>query len=571
MRRFEQAVAVLVLLSWAGCSLHSPSAERAASPMKVRQAPPPDGDALREPVELDRNVRAPEGGEGKEPAEKTIEEVPLLARERRATEPEAGLLVRHYGVNPTLEAADVPQSSFAADVDTGSYTLARSYLERGALPPEAAVRVEEVVNAFDYGYRPPEKEAFAVQVEAFPSPNRKGYHLLHVGVKGREVKAEARPRANLVFTIDISGSMEGPHRLGLVKQSLRELVNALRPDDAVSVVVYGSSAKVALPSTKVADKDRILEAVDSLHTEGSTNVQAGLELAYEQALRHFTPGGINRVLLLSDGVANNGVTSSGGLWAKVKGKASEGVTLTTVGFGMGSYNDTLMERLADVGDGQYAYVDKLEEARRLFVEQLAGTLQVIAKDVKFQLDFNPDAVERYRLIGFENRALTAAEFKDDRVDAGEVGAGHTVTALWEVKLKAPPSNALSPRLATQTIATFRARYKAPVGGAAVQVNKELPGSLVRAHWGEATGPARLSMVASGYAEKLRGSYWARTLSWDSLLELWGTLPASLKELPRVQELRTLMATAKKLDARPDRFEAEAPLARMDFDRIPVLK
>jgi Ca-activated chloride channel family protein len=471
-------------------------------------------------------------------------------------------LLQHYGVNPTVDTAADPVSTFAADVDTGSYTLSRAYLERGQLPPEAAVRVEEFVNAFDYGYRAPEREAFAVQVEAFPSPYRKGYHVLHVGLKGREVTAEARKSANLVFVIDVSGSMSAENRLPMAKRALSMLTNQLRPDDTVAIVVYGDNARTVLPPTPASEKERIHAALHGLVSEGSTNVQAGLELGYTVALRGFKGSGINRIILCSDGVANNGITTADGIFAKVKGKASEGITLTTVGFGMGSYNDVLMERLADMGDGHYAYVDKLDEAKRIFVEQLTGTLEVIAKDVKLQLEFNPEAVERYRLLGFENRALRREDFANDRVDAGELGAGHAVTAVYEMKLKSR---------APKFFATFRARYKQPRGGESALVEKALPTEVVRDSVNASSGPTRLSLVAAGFAEKLRGSYWARNLSWDELLATWDSLPGALKDREQSQELHRLILTAKRLDHRPDRFEHEVPLAQMDFDRIPVLR
>ena len=473
-----------------------------------------------------------------------------------------GVLATHYGVNPTIETTAEPVSTFAADVDTGSYTLARAKLQAGSLPPEPAVRVEEFVNAFDYGYRPPEREAFSVQVEAFPSPSRKGYHVLHVGVKGREVSAAARQPSNLVFTLDVSGRMQVPNRLPLAKKAMALLVDQLDERDQVAVVVYGTTAHVVLPMTSATQRARIVEAIESVGNEGSTNVQAGLELAYDVALKAFRPGATNRVILCSDGVANNGVTTADGIFAKVKSRASEGITLTTVGFGMDSYNDTLMERLADVGDGHYAYVDRLDEARRVFVEQLTGTLQVIAKDVKLQLEFDPAAVERYRLLGFENRALAKEDFANDRVDAGELGAGHAVTALYEVKFKSrAPSH----------FATFRARFKAPQGHTSMLVEKALPMSVVRDGPLDASPPARLSLVAAGFAEKLRGSYWARTLRWEQLESMWAELPPSLRAQPRVQELGALLKTAHRRDAREDRFEKEAPVASMSFDHIPVLR
>ena len=528
---------------------------------KPEEPPPPSGRATKTVTETptpDVVVKA-------DPSPRTFDpnglDLPNRRPENRA-EAETGVLLQHYGVNPTIDTSAERVSTFAADVDTGSYTLARGYLERNQLPPEAAVRVEEFVNAFDYAYRPPDREAFAVQVEAFPSPYRKGYHVLHIGLKGREVKAEARKSAALTFVIDVSGSMQQENRLPMAKQAMTMLTEQLRPDDSVAVVVYGDRAHTVLEPTPASKKDVIFAALRGLRSEGSTNVQAGLDLAYSVALRQFKGGGINRVILCSDGVANNGITSADGIYARVKGKASEGITLTTVGFGMGSYNDVLMERLADQGDGHYAYVDKLDEARRIFVEQLTGTLEVIAKDVKLQLEFNPEAVERYRLLGFENRALKKEDFANDKVDAGEIGAGHSVTAIYEVKLRSR-----SPKF----FATFRARFKQPQGGQSALVEKALPMEVVRDTLGSATGPTRMSLVAAGFAEKLRGSYWTRNLSWDDLLATWELLPPALKERQQSQELRTLILTAKRLDRRPDRWEKEVPLAQMDFDRIPVLR
>lgn len=473
------------------------------------------------------------------------------------------MVLKDYGVNPTIETTAEPTSTFAADVDTGSYTLTRGYLERGVLPDEAAVRVEEFVNAFDYGYQPPKDQAFAVQVEAFPSPTRKGYHVLHVGVKAREVSKADRKPSHLIFTIDVSGSMAMENRLGLVKQALTLLVNELDARDRVSIVVYGDTAHTVLPPTPATQKENILAAIHALRSEGSTNVEAGLSLAYDLAMKGFVPGGINRVILCSDGVANNGVSNAGGIWQTVKGRASEGVTLSAVGFGMGNYNDVLMERLGDMGDGHYAYVDKLDEAKRVFVQNLTGTLQVVAKDVKLQLEFNPAVVERYRLLGFENRLLDKRDFANDKVDAGELGAGHAVTAIYEVKLKAKADAA--------SFAVFRARYKAPSGGASQLLEKALPTAVIRNERTAASAPARLSLVVSGFAEKLRGSYWARTLTWDALLSELAELPPGLAQRADVKELAGLIRTAKSLDHRPDRFEAKAPVASMDFDRLPVIE
>ncbi len=472
------------------------------------------------------------------------------------------MIFRHYGVNPTIETEREPTSTFSVDVDTASYGMARAYLQRGALPPPEAVRVEELVNALPYGYEPPRSGPFAVEVEAFPSPNRKGYHVLHVGLKGREVTAATRKPATLVFTLDVSGSMNMDSRLGLVKRALELLVNQLGERDRVGIVVYGTTARVVLEPTPASEKRALMAAINGLGSEGATNVQAGLSLAYQMAARHFREGGITRIILCSDGVANNGVTDADGIFESVKRHAVNGVALTTIGFGMGNYNDVLMERLAQVGEGQHAYVDRMQEAKKLFVDQLGGTLQVIARDVKVQLELNPTAVARYRLVGFENRMLANRDFADDRVDAGEMGAGHTVTAIYEVKLK---EGAAAP------LGTLRLRYKSPEGGDSKLMEVPLPARVVRGAYAQCTPRTQLSMVAAGFGEKLRGSYWARTLSYGDLLGLWERLPRDLRERPEVAELGDLVRRARDLDHRGDPFEHEAPIAQMDFDQLPVVQ
>lgn len=465
-----------------------------------------------------------------------------------------------YGVNPTVNTEEERFSTFSVDTDSASYTLTRAYLKRGSLPNEQAVRVEEFVNTFDYGYSHQGSAPFSVQVEGFPSPVRKGYHVVHVGVKAREVSRTQRKPSHLVFVIDVSGSMNLESRLGLMKRSLHLLVNQLDERDQVSIVVYGSAARLVLEPTSAVHAHIIRAAVDSLHTEGSTNAQAGLELGYSLAASHLVEGGINRVILCSDGVANTGLTDADSIWARIRARAAKGITLSTVGFGMGNYNDVLMERLAQVGEGNYAYVDRLEEAHRIFVRDLTGTLQVVAKDVKLQMEFDPKAVSHYRLLGYENRMLTKEQFADDRVDAGEIGAGHAVTALYEVKLTE----------SAESFGTLRIRYKAPEGGDSKLIEKPLPASVLRPTYGRATPPTRLSYVAAAFAEKLRGSYWVRPLTYDALFSLWEEVGQPLKAREDVAELGALIHKARGLDHREDRFESFAPVSTMDFDRVPTL-
>lgn len=486
---------------------------------------------------------------------------PGFFRKEEQAEDAVASLFKHYGVGPTIATAETAVSTFAADVDTASYAVLRSHLEGGALPPAAAVRVEEVINYFDYHYAPPTAGDFSLHAEVVPSPQRRGYHVLHLGIKGKEVAAADRTAANLVFVIDVSGSMRGD-RLNTVKKSLALLVGQLRSDDSVGIVAYGGSARVVLEPTNGSDKSTILQAIDTLKVQGSTNVEAGLTLGYDLIAKAKVGAGINRVILCSDGVANTGATTAETILGRVAKQAERGVTISTIGVGMGGYNDTLMEKLADKGNGNYAYVDDLQEAQRVFVDHLTGTLQVIAKDVKLQVEFDDAVVSRYRLLGYENRGLSERDFDDDTKDAGELGAGHTVTALYEIKVTDDEAESLG---------VLRVRYKKPRGTQSELVERPLPTSLLRASYEQAAPPTRLSMVAAAYAEKLRDSYWVRNLSWQQVESMYAQIDASLMTDPAVAELGRLIATASKLDQRKDRFEGDAPVVAMDFDRVPVLR
>ena len=324
-------------------------------------------------------------------------------------------------------------STFSIDVDTAAYANVRRFLAAHSRPPRDAVRIEELVNYFPYQYSPPAGAVpFAASLEVAGAPWKPGHRLVRIGLKGREVSDAARPAANLVFLIDVSGSMRTENKLPLVKQSLRMLVEKLRADDRVAIAVYAGASGLALPSTPAARKAEILAAIDQLEAGGSTNGAAGIHLAYDVAKANFLTGGVNRVILATDGDFNVGVTSEGELTRLIEEKAGSGVFLSVLGFGMGNYKDATLERLADKGNGNYAYIDTEKEARKALVEQAGGTLVTIAKDVKIQVEFNPAVVQAYRLIGYENRLLAKEDFNNDKVDAGEIGAGHTVTALYEV-------------------------------------------------------------------------------------------------------------------------------------------
>ena len=327
------------------------------------------------------------------------------------------------------------------DVDTASYTIAQRYVADGNIPDPASIRVEEWVNAFDQGYPAPEDATFAVTVDGAPTPfANQGHVLLRIGIKARESTEKTRPNAALTFVIDTSGSMGTGGRLELVKDSLRKLVHGLGQGDSIAVVTFGDDARVVLPPTRATDEKTILAAIDALEPGGSTNLEAGLRLGYSLAREaHLGDGGIDRVILASDGVANVGLTDATGILGQIRDDAATGIELVSVGVGMGNYNDALLEQLADQGDGFYAYVNDLAEARRLFTEDLTGTLQSVALDAKVQVAFDPEAVATYRLIGYENRAVPDGQFRDPSVDAGAIGAGHSVTALYDLTLNGVPS------------------------------------------------------------------------------------------------------------------------------------
>jgi Ca-activated chloride channel family protein len=335
--------------------------------------------------------------------------------------------------NPFLSVAQNPLSTFSIDVDTASYANVRRFLQSGKLPPRDAVRIEELINYFTYDYTPPDTcVPFSVHIDVADCPWSSGHQLARVSLKGREISSDQRPPSNLVFLIDVSGSMQPANKLPLLKTALRMLVNQLSEGDRVAIVVYSGAAGLALPSTSCESRETILAALERLEAGGSTNGGAGIQLAYQVAADNFIRGGTNRVILATDGDFNVGVTNRGDLTRLVEDRAKTGIFLSVLGFGMGNLKDSQIEQLADKGDGNYAYIDSLDEARKVLVDQLGGTLITIARDVKIQIEFNPRTVGAYRLIGYENRLLRSEDFNDDRKDAGEIGAGHTVTALYEL-------------------------------------------------------------------------------------------------------------------------------------------
>ena len=453
-------------------------------------------------------------------------------------QPYGDVFFRHEGTNPFVDTEEDRFSTFGLDVDSGSYTIGRRYLQGDHLPPAASVRVEEWINAFDYGVRPPRRGDFALRAEGSPTPFASArYRLLRLAIQGRSIDAEDRKPAVLTFVVDVSGSMDRQDRLGLVKESLELLLAQMRSSDRVGLVIFGSSGRVLLEPS--SDLERIRAAIRRLVPGGSTNAEEGLTLGYELASRYFVQGGINRVILCSDGVANVGRTGPESILDRIRREAEKGVELTTLGFGMGNYNDVLMEQLADRGNGRYAYLDTLEEARRVLVEDLTGTLQTLASEARAQVEFNPATVERYRLLGYENRDIPDHRFRDDTVDAGEIGVGHTVTALYEIKLRAEESGG-------GRLATLRLRYRSARTGEFEELSREVRARDLAPSWERASRALRLASLVAEMAEILKGSYWAREGSLDEVFRLAQQLSPEFSGDERVAEFAALAGRAARL-------------------------
>lgn len=447
------------------------------------------------------------------------------------------------GTNPFFDTEDDNLSTFAMDVDTGSYTVARSYLmTTGQLPPQDAIRPEEFVNYFAAGYDSPGgNDAFAIYLDAAPAPfGYEGHYLMRVGIQGKYIAPEDRDPALLIFVIDVSGSMDREDRLGAVKESLAFLVDELREDDRVGIVVYSDQSRTVLEPTSASDKTRIMDAINALQPEGSTNVEDGLRLGYDLAQNHKTEGENTRVIVLSDGVANVGNTGPDAILQTIKAGVEDDITLSTIGFGMGNYNDVLMEQLANDGNGNYFYVDTLREARRVFVHNLTGTLQVIGYDAKIQVEFNPEVTDRYRLIGYENRAIADDDFRDDTVDAGEVGAGHSVTALYELALEDDAAQFVS---TNDIVATVYIRYQDADTREVIEQKVALSLEDVRAEIEDTPASFRMQAAAAEFAELLRGSTWAEGSSFSPVLKLLEPVAAEQPENEDLAEFVELVRLA----------------------------
>jgi Ca-activated chloride channel family protein len=467
-----------------------------------------------------------------------------MARDQLAPRPEPVNRERYarFEENRDRAVADEPLSTFSIDVDTASYANVRRFLSAGRLPPRDAVRIEELVNYFRYDDPQPDgDDPFAVSLEATACPWREGRLLVRVAIRGRDIERAHRPAGNLVFLIDVSGSMQQPDKLPLVKQALGMLVEELTENDRVSIVTYAGNAGLVLPPTTGDQKQTILAAIEGLSAGGSTHGSAGIALAYEQAAEHFVEGGANRVILATDGDLNVGVTSDAALVDLITQKAAGGTFLTVLGFGQGNLQDEKMEKLADNGNGVYAFIDGVREARKVLVEQLTGSTITIAKDVKIQVEFNPALVASYRLVGYENRLLANSDFRNDRKDAGEIGAGHTVTALYEIvpvgvvategtggaeplKYQEQPKPA-STAAATPTLVpsaellTVKLRFKAPDGDTSML--REYPLADRGAAFDAASADLRFAAAVAAFGMILRGGDHAGSFSLDDVARIAG--------------------------------------------------
>lgn len=432
--------------------------------------------------------------------------------------------------NPVKQTAEESVSTFSLDVDTGSYSNVRRFLNQGRLPPKDAVRVEELVNYFPYAYpAPTSPHPFAVSLETTASPWKAGNLLLRVGVKAVDRNVAAMPPANLVFLVDVSGSMASPDKLPLVQSTLNLLTAQLRPQDRVAIVVYSGYTAVELASTPGDQKEKIRAAIAGLRASGATAGENALRLAYAEARSHYIWNGINRILLVTDGDFNVGTSDIEQLKDIVKRERESGISLTTLGFGQGNYQEALMEQIANVGNGNYSYIDSLNEARKVLVEELASTFNTVAKDVKLQIEFNPDRIAEWRLIGYENRVLREEDFRNDKVDAGEVGAGKSVTALYELTPvgantlhgerrygKSAPA-ALHTDL-RQEIGFLRVRYKQPDGNTSVELSQAIADTR-KTSLDTASDDLRFAAAVAAFGQLLRQSPYTGTFGYADVKAL----------------------------------------------------
>jgi len=434
-------------------------------------------------------------------------------------------------------------STFSIDVDRASYSNVRRFLNNGQKPPKDAVRIEEMINYFDYNYPQPKGEhPFSITTEASDCPWNKEAKLLHIGLQGKRIDMDNAPYNNLVFLMDVSGSMNSANKLPLVKSSLKLLIQNMRDEDRIAIVVYAGAAGMVLPSTKGSDRNKIMAALGNLEAGGSTAGGAGIKLAYKIAKENYLEDGNNRIILTTDGDFNVGVSSDGDLEKLIVEKRNDNIFLSVLGFGTGNYKDSKMETLADKGNGNYAYIDNIKEAKKTLGKEMGATLYTIAKDVKIQMEFNPKYVKSYRLVGYENRLLNNADFANDKKDAGELGAGHTVTALYEIIF------VNNTKKSNQDMMTVNLRYKKPKGTVSTLLSHPVKNNIVSLN--KASDNFRFSASVAGFGMLLRDSKFKNNLSYQDVIDLGEGAKGTDKEgyrseyISMVRNVNSMTAHAK---------------------------
>lgn len=486
--------------------------------------------------------------------------------------------------NKFLKVSDNPLSTFSIDVDAASYSNIRRFLNQGQLPPAGAVRIEEMVNYFHYEYpQPANNEPFSINTEISDAPWNKEHKLVLIGLQGKKIPTENLPASNLVFLIDVSGSMSGPERIGLVKASMKMLVDQLREQDKVAMVVYAGAAGLVLPPTNGSNKTKIKEAIDNLEAGGSTAGGAGIKLAYKTAKEYFIKNGNNRVILCTDGDFNVGESSDDAMERLIENERKSGVFLTVLGYGMGNYQDAKMQKLADKGNGNHAYIDGITEAKKVLVNEFGGTLFTIAKDVKLQIEFNPAKVQGYRLIGYENRMLAKEDFNDDKKDAGELGSGHTVTALYEVIPVGVESDflktvdslkyqknvvPLSKSAQTDEILTVKFRYKAPNGDVSKLIEHTVNDKQISI--AKTSDNFRFAASVAQFGMLLRNSEFKSTASFDNVLGLARKAKGSDEEGYRSEFVRLVESAQMLAKGKPEPKD-DADTDEEEVESMPVSK
>lgn len=487
------AVGLLFMALIAASCSDDDSSDTTAGTRRIDQPPATEAAATEAPAPA-RIDGQPGETRALRPAEPTYAE----GEEQDAPSP-GDTRFQDYGVNPPVDVGEQPISTFAVDVDTGAYTLMRAWVDEGFLPDPDAVRVEEYVNYFDYDYPAPEDGTFAVYADGGPTPfYGRNTELLRIGIKAREITERQRANMNLTLVVDTSGSMDSDEKLDVVKDALLVLIDELDRHDTVAIVAYSTDAEVALEPTAADSIRAIRRVVRDLDADGTTNAEAGLRLGYDLADEMFDRDEVNRVVLISDGVANVGRTGPKGILDRIGDRTRDGIDLVTIGVGIETYNDVLLEQLADQGDGWYAYIDTADEAERLFRDGLTTSLEAVARNVKVQVDFDDELVREYRLIGFENRELEADDFRDDSVDAGEVNAGHAVTALYELELTGAAYRTEDP------FAIVRLRWE-DADGTIQETEGDVSVGHLAERYGNTSNSFQVAATVAAYAEVLRHS------------------------------------------------------------------